>query len=156
MNRWAHLYPAEPAHAPPITRGRPAAPVWPSRIAAATSAIASLGVREEPIRVKIIEIPPMPAPTRRASPQFIEAGGHYLLGHGRDFFGIWHRESPRDYPAQVFPRTDVGWERAWLRFCELEPRHSPALGRFRSMLKKNGNGQGPSDHGPSDDGNRGF
>ena len=56
-----------------------------------------------------------------AAHQFSHSGSRYLLGFGRDFFGIWDRQSP-DHPLERFPRTDEGWRDAWLRYTAIEPR----------------------------------
>jgi uncharacterized RDD family membrane protein YckC len=52
--------------------------------------------------------------------QFSHSGTRYLLGYGRDFFGIWDRQAP-ETPTERFPRTDDGWRDAWLRYTALEP-----------------------------------
>jgi hypothetical protein len=52
--------------------------------------------------------------------QYTHSGQRYLLGYGRDFFGIWDRKSPA-VPADRYPRDDAGWRQAWLRFASLEP-----------------------------------
>jgi hypothetical protein len=74
-----------------------------------------------------------PAPEPSASPEpavpvvgqgatrFSHSGERYVLGFGRDFFGIWDRGVPGG-PAFSFPRTDDGWDQAWHRFIGLEPR----------------------------------
>jgi hypothetical protein len=55
--------------------------------------------------------------------QYTHSGGRYLLGYGRDFFGVWDRQGPGS-PIERFPRTDDGWRRAWLRFAALEPHNT--------------------------------
>jgi hypothetical protein len=52
--------------------------------------------------------------------QYTHSGQRYLLGYGRDFFGIWDRQSPA-VPVDRYPRDDAGWRQAWLRFASLEP-----------------------------------
>jgi hypothetical protein len=52
--------------------------------------------------------------------RFSHSGYRYLLGFGRDFFGIWDRQTPGG-PVYSFPRTDEGWVAAWQRFAALEP-----------------------------------
>jgi hypothetical protein len=52
--------------------------------------------------------------------QYTHSGRRYLLGYGRDFFGIWDRQRPGP-PIATFPRTDEGWREAWLRFASEEP-----------------------------------
>ncbi|MGA9161240.1 MAG: hypothetical protein WB297_10320 [Actinomycetota bacterium] len=53
--------------------------------------------------------------------QFTHSGSRYLLGYGRDFFGIWDRQGGRG-PVSRFPRTDDGWRAAWLSFSASEPQ----------------------------------
>jgi len=52
--------------------------------------------------------------------QYTHSGRRYLLGYGRDFFGIWDRQRPGPAIAN-FPRTDEGWREAWLKFASEEP-----------------------------------
>jgi hypothetical protein len=52
--------------------------------------------------------------------QYTHSGRRYLLGYGRDFFGIWDRQRPGPAIA-TFPRTDEGWREAWLKFAAEEP-----------------------------------
>ena len=58
--------------------------------------------------------------------QFSHSGQRYLLGYGRDFFGIWDRQMP-GVPIERFPRTDEGWREAWKAYAAKEP-HSVAVG----------------------------
>lgn len=58
--------------------------------------------------------------------QYTHSGRRYLLGYGRDFFGIWDREDP-SRPVSRYPRTDDGWRAAWLAFEAQEP-HSVEVG----------------------------
>jgi hypothetical protein len=53
--------------------------------------------------------------------QFTHSGSRYLLGYGRDFFGIWDRQGGRG-PVSRYPRTDDGWRAAWLSFSAREPQ----------------------------------
>jgi hypothetical protein len=53
--------------------------------------------------------------------QFTHSGSRYLLGYGRDFFGIWDRQGGHD-PVSRYPRTDDGWRAAWLSFSAWEPQ----------------------------------
>jgi hypothetical protein len=55
--------------------------------------------------------------------QYTHSGQRYLLGYGRDFFGIWDRWSP-SAPVDRYPRDDAGWRAAWLRFVSLEPNNA--------------------------------
>jgi hypothetical protein len=52
--------------------------------------------------------------------QFTHSGRRYLLGYGRDFFGIWDRQGG-SAPISRFPRSDAGWRQAWLAFSAQEP-----------------------------------
>jgi hypothetical protein len=52
--------------------------------------------------------------------QYTHSGRRFLLGYGRDFFGIWDRERPAQ-PVSRYPRTDDGWRAAWLAFSAQEP-----------------------------------
>ena len=53
--------------------------------------------------------------------QFTHSGSRYLLGYGRDFFGIWDRQGGHG-PVSRYPRTDEGWRSAWLSFSAWEPQ----------------------------------
>jgi hypothetical protein len=53
--------------------------------------------------------------------QFTHSGSRYLLGYGRDFFGIWDRQGGHG-PVSRYPRTDEGWRAAWLSFSAWEPQ----------------------------------
>src|SRR5439155_1229746 len=53
--------------------------------------------------------------------RFSHSGFRYVLGYGRDFFGIWGRHKPGG-PIMRFPRTDEGWSMAWNRFTAWEPK----------------------------------
>jgi hypothetical protein len=53
--------------------------------------------------------------------QFTHSGSRYLLGYGRDFFGIWDRQGGHG-PVSRYPRTDDGWRSAWLSFSTWEPQ----------------------------------
>jgi len=55
--------------------------------------------------------------------QYTHSGQRYLLGYGRDFFGIWDRQSLAA-PVDRYPRDDAGWRQAWLRFVSLEPSNT--------------------------------
>ena len=54
--------------------------------------------------------------------QYTHSGRRYLLGYGRDFFGIWDRANASG-PVSRYPRTDEGWRAAWLAFVTEEPDH---------------------------------
>jgi hypothetical protein len=53
---------------------------------------------------------------------YSHSGYRFILGYGRDFFGIWEREKPGG-PVLTFPRTDEGWNQAWNTFVAWEPSH---------------------------------
>lgn len=57
--------------------------------------------------------------------RFSHSGERYLLGYGRDFFGIWERARP-EAPIRRFPRTDEGWREAWAAYIALEPHPAAA------------------------------
>jgi hypothetical protein len=63
----------------------------------------------------------LPMPTDDEALQFTHSGARYLLGYGRDFFGIWDRQGGRG-PVSRYPRTDDGWRSAWLSFSAWEPQ----------------------------------
>jgi len=76
-------------------------------------------------------VQPVPAdatqtlPTAQTAPagtdqvEFTHSGERYLLGYGRDYFGIWDRQSPAT-PAHRFPRSDDGWVQAWQKYTAIE------------------------------------
>jgi hypothetical protein len=64
--------------------------------------------------------PPTPGSAEDEALQFTHSGRRYLLGYGRDFFGIWDRQGGRA-PISRFPRSDDGWRQAWLAFSAEEP-----------------------------------
>jgi hypothetical protein len=72
-----------------------------------------------------------PAPTSTQSTaggeddvvQYTHSGTRYLLGYGKQFFGIWDRQSPTK-PVEKFPRTDEGWADAWRRYTQIENNYA--------------------------------
>jgi uncharacterized RDD family membrane protein YckC len=60
------------------------------------------------------------APVGEGALQFSHSGSRFLLGFGRDHFGIWDRQAPGP-PIERFARTDEGWREAWLRYSAIEP-----------------------------------
>jgi hypothetical protein len=56
--------------------------------------------------------------------QLSHSGDRYLLGYGRDFFGIWER-TDLERPVRRFPRTDEGWREAWAAYAAMEPSPTP-------------------------------
>jgi len=59
------------------------------------------------------------APAGTDQVEFTHSGERYLLGYGREYFGIWDRQSPAT-PAHRFPRTDEGWVQAWQKYVAIE------------------------------------
>jgi hypothetical protein len=66
------------------------------------------------------DLPPPPGQSTDEALQFTHSGRRYLLGYGRDFFGIWDRQGGGG-PVSRFPRSDQGWREAWLAFSAREP-----------------------------------
>lgn len=77
-------------------------------------------------------IPPAPPPSN--SQVFTHAGTQYLIGGGKDYFGIWERARYRKPPVWLFPRTDSGWRDAWRQFSSLEPNPTTAFSMKRIGL----------------------
>ena len=50
----------------------------------------------------------------------IHSGSRYVLGFGRDYYGIWEQGAPGG-PAQRFPASEQGRQTAWQHYVELEP-----------------------------------
>ncbi len=50
----------------------------------------------------------------------IHSGSRYMLGFGRDYFGIWEQGAPGG-PSERFPASERGRTAAWQRYIELEP-----------------------------------
>jgi hypothetical protein len=67
-----------------------------------------------------VDLPAPPGSPADEALQFTHSGRRYLLGYGRDFFGIWDRQGGTA-PVSRFPRTDDGWRQAWLAFSADEP-----------------------------------
>lgn len=65
----------------------------------------------------------LPPPPDDEVLQYTHSGRRYLLGYGRDFFGIWDRTQGGG-PVSRYPRTDEGWRAAWLAFAVQEPESS--------------------------------
>jgi hypothetical protein len=66
---------------------------------------------------------PAPDPSDDQVLQYTHSGSTYLLGYGRTFFGIWHRNDPSK-PIERFPRDDDGWAAAWRRFTAIESNYA--------------------------------
>ena len=62
----------------------------------------------------------LPPPPDDEVLQYTHSGRRYLLGYGRDFFGVWDRALP-GRPIARYPRTDAGWRQAWSAFADREP-----------------------------------
>jgi hypothetical protein len=54
--------------------------------------------------------------------EFTHSGQRYLLGYGREYFGIWDRQSPAT-PAYRFARSDEGWVQAWQQYVAIETNY---------------------------------
>lgn len=50
----------------------------------------------------------------------MHSGSRYLLGFGRNYYGIWEQGAP-DGPAQRFPASEKGRHEAWEAYVQLEP-----------------------------------
>jgi len=65
-------------------------------------------------------------PATHAGPEekveFTHSGQRYLLGYGREYFGIWDRQSPAT-PAYRFARSDDGWVQAWQQYVAIETNY---------------------------------
>src|SRR6266536_3449186 len=57
----------------------------------------------------------------------IHSGSRYVLGFGRDYYGIWEQGAPGGGPAQRFPASEQGRQTAWQRYVELEPSAQQVL-----------------------------
>jgi len=69
-----------------------------------------------------VGVPGLPPRPDDQALQYTHSGRRFLLGYGRDFFGIWDRADPSG-PVSRYPRTDDGWRVAWLAFTAQEPDH---------------------------------
>jgi len=54
--------------------------------------------------------------------EFTHSGQRYLLGYGREYFGIWDRNAPAT-PAYRFARSDDGWVQAWQQYVSIETNY---------------------------------
>lgn len=61
--------------------------------------------------------PSAPAPQDQV--EFTHSGERFLLGYGRDYFGIWDRQAPAT-PKYRYPRNDDGWRAAWQQYVSIE------------------------------------
>ena len=53
------------------------------------------------------------------SPNLTNAGTHFALGEGEDFYSIWDRAA-MGQPVYRFPKTQDGWLVAWNTLAELQ------------------------------------
>jgi hypothetical protein len=72
------------------------------------------------------EFPTQQFPANQAEPdekvEFTHSGQRYLLGYGREYFGIWDRNTPAT-PAYRFARSDDGWVQAWQKYVSIETNY---------------------------------
>ncbi len=65
-------------------------------------------------------------PAAQAGPEekveFTHSGQRYLLGYGREYFGIWDRQAPVT-PVYRFMRSDDGWVQAWQQYVSIETNY---------------------------------
>jgi hypothetical protein len=70
--------------------------------------------------------PTQQLPVTQAAPEdkveFTHSGQRYLLGYGREYFGIWDRNAPAS-PAYRFTRSDDGWVQAWQKYVSIETNY---------------------------------
>ena len=90
----------------------------PAGVAGATSAPQSVPLATE--------FPTQQLPATQAEPEekveFTHSGQRYLLGYGREYFGIWDRNAPAT-PAYRFARSDDGWVQAWQQYVSIETNY---------------------------------
>jgi outer membrane biosynthesis protein TonB len=133
---------------PVVTEEAPAEAVTSEPVPAepvAAEAVTSEPVPAEPVAAEAVTSEPVPAesipaeapgeaepsrPAETAEPEtapataperigFTHSGERYLLGYGRDYFGIWDREAPAE-PKYRFSRDDDGWRSAWQQYVSIE------------------------------------
>jgi hypothetical protein len=85
-------------------------------------------IAAEPNHVPVPQEAPTPGDTSAERSdgdvvQYTHSGSRYLLGYGKDFFGIWDRQRP-DSPVERFPRSDEGWSAAWHRYTAIETNYA--------------------------------
>lgn len=88
-----------------------------------------------------------PASTDEAM-QYSHSGQRYLLGFGRDFYGIWDRLAPGP-PVKRFPRSDAGWREAWLSYVAWEPNSAEVGLNTPSTSQLGGSATQPAHATPS-------
>jgi hypothetical protein len=79
-------------------------------------------IREEAIRCRYCrsDLPANGREPHPPEPTFTHAGVRFLLGFGREYYGIWDRLAPGP-PIQRYPLTEDGWRHAWRQFVAWEP-----------------------------------
>jgi hypothetical protein len=60
-------------------------------------------------------------------PVFSHTGQRYVLGYDDESYGIWDRQSPAT-PSRRFPKSNEGWQQAWMEYSRLEPAAAPVGG----------------------------
>jgi hypothetical protein len=84
------------------------------------------GVAGAPQPAPATAYPTQQLPATQAGPEekveFTHSGQRYLLGYGREYFGIWDRQSPAT-PAYRFARSDDGWVQAWQQYVAIEANY---------------------------------
>jgi len=105
---------AEPVTAEPVSTESVSAE--PAAAEPVTEESAGEGRPPETAEVAEAETASTTAPDRIG---FTHSGERYLLGYGRDYFGIWDRQAPAE-PKYRFPRDDEGWRTAWQQFVSIE------------------------------------
>lgn len=72
--------------------------------------------------VLVPKAPKLPSPFEGLpQPTFTHEGERFALGYLEEAFGIWYLHQQRP-PVELFPRTQDGWNAAWLAFVAMEPR----------------------------------
>lgn len=73
--------------------------------------------------VLVPKAPKLPSPFEGLpQPTFTHEGERFALGYLEEAFGIWYLHQQRP-PVELFPRTQDGWNAAWLAFVAMEPRN---------------------------------
>jgi hypothetical protein len=79
------------------------------------------GVTGAPVSVATQQLPAAQAGSEEKV-EFTHSGQRYLLGYGREYFGIWDRNAPAT-PAYRFTRSDAGWVQAWQQYVSIETNY---------------------------------
>lgn len=84
------------------------------------------GAADAPQSAPATAFPAQQLPATQSGPEekveFTHSGQRYLLGYGREYFGIWDRQSPAT-PAYRFARSDEGWVQAWQQYVAIETNY---------------------------------